>query len=124
MDRRAFNTALLSAAATSVIGSGTATAGGRTVFYQGVGDRLTQWDVDVDAATLTPRASITLPSNIQYAWPHPSRKYMYVSTSDAASGNAPNPGSVDRLCAVSLDANGALLIHGEPAALPQRPIHN
>ena len=44
----------------------------RTVLYQSVGDRLTQWDVDVDAATLTPRASITLPSNIQYAWLHPS----------------------------------------------------
>ena len=124
MDRRTFNAALVSAAATSVVGSTMAKAAGRTVFYQGVGDRLTQWDVDVDAATLTPRASITLPSNIQYAWPHPSRKYMYVSTSDAASGNAPNPGSVHRLCAVSLDANGALSIHGEPAALPQRPIHN
>ena len=124
MDRRAFNTALLSAAATSVIGSGTATAGGRTVFYQGVGDRLTQWDVDVDAATLTPRAPVTLPSNIQYVWPHPSRKYLYVSTSDAASGNAPNPGQVHRLCALRIDADGALSMHGEPEVLPQRPIHN
>ena len=124
MDRRAFNTALLSAAATSVIGSGTATAGGRTVFYQGVGDRLTQWVVDVDAATLTPRAPVTLPSNIQYVWPHPSRKYLYVSTSDAASGNAPNPGKVHRLCALRIDADGALSMHGEPEVLPQRPIHN
>jgi 6-phosphogluconolactonase len=124
MDRRAFNTALLSAAATSVIGSGTATAGGRTVFYQGIGDRLTQWDVDVDAATLTPRASVTLPSNIQYVWPHPLRKYLYVSTSDAASGNAPNPGKVHRLCVLRIDADGALSMHGEPAVLPQRPIHN
>lgn len=124
MDRRAFNTALLSAAATSVIGSGTATAGGRTVFYQGVGDRLTQWDVDVDAATLTPRAFVTLPSNIQYVWPHPSRKYLYVSTSDAASGNAPNPGKVHRLCVLRIDADGAVSMHGEPEVLPQRPIHN
>jgi 6-phosphogluconolactonase len=124
MDRRAFNTALLSAAATSVIGSGTATAGGRTVFYQGVGDRLTQWDVDVDAATLTPRASVTLPSNIQYVWPHPSRKYLYVSTSDAASGNAPNPGKVHRLSVLRIDADGAVSMHGEPEVLPQRPIHN
>ena len=124
MDRRAFNSALLSAAATSVIGSGTATAGARTVFYQGVGDRLTQWNVDVDAATLTPRASLTLPSNIQYVWPHPSRKYLYVSTSDAASGNAPNPGKVHRLCVLRVDADGALSMHGEPEVLPQRPIHN
>ena len=73
MDRRTFNTALMSAAATSVVGSNVRAAAGRTVLYQGVGDRLTQWDVDVDAATLTPQASVTLPSNIQYVWPHPSR---------------------------------------------------
>ena len=94
------------------------------MFYQGVGDRLTQWDVDVDAATLTPRASVTLPSNIQYVWPHPSRKYLYVSTSDAASGNAPNPGKVHRLCVLRIDADGAVSMHGEPEVLPQRPIHN
>jgi hypothetical protein len=29
---------------------------GRTVFYQGIGDRLTHWDADVEALTLTPRA--------------------------------------------------------------------
>jgi 6-phosphogluconolactonase len=124
MDRRTFNTAFLSAAATSAVGLGSAAAGGRTVFYQGVGDRLTQWDVDVDTATLIPQASVTLPSNIQYVWPHPSRKFLYASTSDAASGNAPNPGKVHRLCALSVDATGAISIHGESASLPQRPIHN
>jgi len=125
MNRRTFNTALLSTAASSAVGFGSAAAaGGRTVFYQGVGDRLTQWDVDVDAAALTPRASVTLPSNIQYVWPHPSRKYLYVSTSDAASGNAPNPGKVHRLCVLNVDGTGANSMHGEPAVLPQRPIHN
>src|SRR6478736_3901480 len=124
MDRHTFNTALVSAAATSVVGSRPMAATGRTVFYQGVGSRLTQWDVDVDAATLMPRASVTLPSNIQYVWPHPTRKYLYVSTSDAASGNAPNPGTVHRLCALRIDESGALSLHGDPAVLPQRPIHN
>src|SRR5262245_27770939 len=99
-------------------------ASGRTVFYQGIGDRLTHWDVDVAAATLTRRAAVTLPSNIQYVWPHPSRKFLYVSTSDAASGNATNPGNVHRLCCLRIDASGALSLHGEPAVLPQRPIHN
>src|SRR5262245_56313856 len=127
MNRRTFNTALMSAAAASLTGcatSGSGGGGGRTVFYQAVGDRLTHWDVDVDSATLTPRASISLPSNVQYVWPHPSRKYLYVSTSDAASGNAPNPGKVHRLCAVRVEPDGALGQHGEPAILPQRPIHN
>src|SRR5262245_51908739 len=124
MDRRTFNTALMSAAATSLVGSRSMAAAGRTVWYQGVGNRLTQWDVDVDAATLTPRASVMLPSNVQYVWPHPSRKYLYASTSDAASGNAPDPGKVHRLCALRVDASGELSMHGEMAVLPQRPIHN
>jgi 6-phosphogluconolactonase len=125
MNRRTFNTALLGAAATSLAGCATGTgSSGRTVFYQSVGDRLTHWDVDAGAATLTRRDSITLPSNIQYVWPHPNRKFLYVSSSDAASGNAPNPGRVHRLAAVRVDTSGALAMHGEPAALPQRPIHN
>jgi 6-phosphogluconolactonase len=127
MDRRTFNTAVMSAAATSIVGCATGGTGGggdRAVFYQGVGDRVTHWDVDVESATLTRRDTLSVPSNVQYAWPHPSRKYLYVSTSDAASGNAPNPGTVHRLCALRVDGSGALAMHGAPAALPQRPIHN
>ena len=115
MNRRTFNAVLASAAASSLAGAlagslgGCATGAGsggrrRTVLYQSVGDQLTHWDVDVDNAALTRRASIALPSNVQYVWPHPSRQYLYVSTSDAASGNAPNPGTVHRLCAVRVDA--------------------
>ena len=101
-----------------------ANAPGRAALYQSVGDQLTHFEVDIDAATLTRRASITLPSNVQYVWPHPSRKYLTVSTSDAASGNTPNPGKVHRLCALRVDANGALALHGEAQALPSRPIHH
>ncbi len=128
MNRRAFNTALVGAAATSVLGcaTGGTGAGSRAAFYQAVGDQLTHWDVDVDSASLTRRASITLPSNIQYVWPGPataSRQFIYISSTDAASGNAPNPGKVHRLAAARVDANGALQLHGEAAVLPQRPIH-
>jgi len=76
MDRRAFTMALVSAAASSLAGcasGGGSRQGGRTVFYQSVGDQLTQWDVDVDELTLTRRGSMALPSNVQYVWPHPSR---------------------------------------------------
>src|SRR4249919_1169898 len=117
MDRRTFNTALLSTAATSLAGcaagGGSSGGSGRAAFYQAVGDRLTHWDVNVDDATLTQRGSISLLSNVQYAWPHPSRRYLYVSTSDAASGNTPNPGKVHRLCAVRVGADGSLALHGE-----------
>jgi 6-phosphogluconolactonase (cycloisomerase 2 family) len=93
-------------------------------FYQGVGNRLTHWDVDVDTASLTPRGSVELPSKVQYVWPHPSRTFLYATTSDAASGNTPNPGKVHRLCALSIGPDGELALHGEPAVLPQRPIHH
>ena len=96
----------------------------RTVLYQSVGAVLTHFDVDVEAATLTRRTSVTLPSNVQYGWPHPSRKYIYVSTSDAASGNTPDPGVMHRICALRVAADGSLAMHGEPQALPSRPIHH
>lgn len=96
----------------------------KAAFYQSVGEEITQYDVDVEAATLTRRGSITLPSKVQYVWRHPTKPFMYVSTSDAASGNTPNPGVMHRLCAVRIESDGALSLHGEPAALPNRPIHH
>ena len=96
----------------------------RTVLYQSVGAVLTHFDVDVEAATLTRRTSVTLPSNVQYVWPHPSRKFIYVSTSDAASGNTPIPGVMHRICALRVAPDGSLAMHGDPQPLPSRPIHH
>ena len=96
----------------------------RTVLYQSVGEQLTHFDVDVETATLTRRGSVTLPSKVQYVWAHPSRKYLTVSTSDAPSGNTPDKGKVHCLCAVRVDTDGALALHGEPQPLPSRPIHH
>lgn len=96
----------------------------RTVLYQSVGAVLTHFDVDVAAATLTRRTSVTLPSNVQYVWPHPSRKFIYVSTSDAPSGNTSIPGVMHRLCALRVASDGSLALHGEPQPLPSRPIHH
>ena len=96
----------------------------RTALYQSVGAQLTHFDVDIDAATLTKRASITLPSNIQYVWPHPSRKFLTVSTSDAPSGNSPDKGKVHRVIAVRVAVDGSLALHGDGQPLPSRPIHH
>ena len=84
----------------------------RVVLYQSVGAVLTHFDVDVEAATLARRTSVTLPSNVQYVWPHPSRQYVYVSTSDAASGNTPIPGV--------MHAGGAMRRCGSPRRRPSR----
>ena len=118
MEHRTFNTAVAGADASRLEGSG------RIALYQSVGEQLRHFDVDVDNAALTPRAAIALPSNVQYVWPHPSRQFLYVSTSDRASGNAPVAGKVHRLCAVRVAADGALALHGESQALPSRPIHH
>ena len=95
-----------------------------TALYQSVGEQLTHFDVDVEAATLTRRGSVTLPSKVQYVWQHPSRKFLTVSTSDAPSGNTPDKGKVHCLCAVRVGADGALTLHGAPQPLPSRPIHH
>jgi len=126
MIRYNFNAALAAASAPASAGGATQQRSNdnrRIALYQSVGAQLRHFDVDVEAATLTPRLALTLPSNVQYVWPHPSRQFLYVSTSDRASGNAPTPGTVHRLCAVRVDMSGALQMHGAAQALPARPIH-
>jgi 6-phosphogluconolactonase len=95
----------------------------RVALYAAVGEVLTQYDVDVDGLTLTARGGVTLPANVQYAWPHASRRYFYVATSSSAAGAGP-AGTVHHVSAFRIDpASGALAPHGSPIALPTRPIH-
>jgi len=47
---------------------------------------LTHYDVDVQRAELTWRGSVTLLANVQYAWPHASRQYLYVASSNSSPG--------------------------------------
>ena len=62
-----------------------------------------------------------MPANIQYAWPHPSRKYFYIVSSNGGPGVA---GDKHYANAFRIDpASGALTPHGSPQALPSRPIH-
>jgi 6-phosphogluconolactonase len=98
----------------------------RSAFYSGVGGQLTQYDVDFDAATLTRRASVTLPGGIQYAWPHPSRRYLYVAASSGGLGIAPVPGyppDQHYLMAFRMAPLGELSPHGDLVKLRWRPIH-
>ncbi len=91
--------------------------------YASVGAELTQYDMDTDAATLTRRGTVSLPANVQYVWPHASRRHLYVATSDSASGMGKS-GSTHHVTAFRIDpASGALSPHGAPIRLPTRPIH-
>jgi 6-phosphogluconolactonase len=93
----------------------------KTVYYASTGPELSLFDIDVDGAALIKRSTVTLPANIQYAWPHPSRRYLYVVSSNGGPGLA---GDKHYASALAIDpATGALRPHGEAALLPSRPIH-
>ena len=95
----------------------------KVALYANVGADLTHYDVDVAGAALIKQATVTLPAGVQYAWPHVSRRYLYVATSSSASGYG-KPGTEHHVTAFRVDpASGALTRHGEPIQLPMRPIH-
>ncbi len=101
-----------------------ATSTNRVALYAAVGPELTQYDVDVDGATLTRHATTTLPANIHYCWPHASQPFLYVASSDSDSGVGGKLGSNHHVTALRIDrATGALSPHGPPINLPTRPIH-
>lgn len=90
---------------------------GRVALYAGLGDELTEYDVDVEHSILLKRGSVTLPGNVGEGWAHPSGRYLYVpwSNSTRSSGNQYG------VSAFSIDpASGALTPDGQPAPLPAR----
>jgi 6-phosphogluconolactonase len=95
----------------------------KAVFYQSIGPELARYDIDVDGAALVRRDSVTTPgANVQYVWPHPSKKFLYVVSSDGGPGTI--PGTRHIATAFRIDpASGALTLHGDIAPLPSRPVH-
>jgi 6-phosphogluconolactonase len=95
----------------------------KVALYANVGADLTHYDVDVAGAELIKRATVTLPASVQYAWPHASRRHLYVASSSSAPGYAAG-GTEHHVTAFAIDpASGALTPHGTPKKLPTRPIH-
>src|SRR3954447_8087666 len=95
----------------------------KVALYANVGADLTRYDVDVAGAELIKRETVTLPAGVQYAWPHASRRYLYVASSSSASGYG-KAGTEHHVTAFKIDpATGALSPHGKPIPLPTRPIH-
>jgi len=93
----------------------------KTVYYASIGPELTLYDIDVDGAALTKRGTVMLPANIQYVWPHPSRRTLYAVSSN---GGPQVTGDTHRANALTIDqVTGVLQLHGPAAALPSRPIH-
>ena len=119
LDRRSF-TALFAGAVAAPRAAWSQAVTGKTVYYAGVGPELSLYDVDINEAALHKRATVPLPANVQYAWPHPSKRYFYVVSSNGGPGLA---GTTHVANAFRVDASGALAPHGEARSLPSRPIH-
>jgi len=140
MDRRTFAGVLAGTTAMTMLGcagrtkesaaeskgAGTAAAaqGGRLALYRSVGEELAQFDVDVAGATLAQRGAVLLPANVQYVWQHPSRQYLYVTSSDSGPGASGVIGANHHISAFRIEASGTLQPHGKPQPLSSRPIHN
>jgi 6-phosphogluconolactonase len=122
MTRRTFMSLCATTAVAPAFSWGQAGAG-RVALYASVGPTLTHYDVDVAGTELSRRSSVTLPANVQYAWPHASRQYLYVASSNSAPGLGGVVGDQHHVSAFRIDASGALTPHGNPIPLPSRPIH-
>jgi 6-phosphogluconolactonase (cycloisomerase 2 family) len=102
---------------------GNAIMPGKTVLYAAVGPDITQYDMDVASGTLTARGTVSAPAKVQYVWPHASKKFLYVASTDSGSGMS-GGGTNHHVTAWRIDpASGALTQHGAAIPLPSRPIH-
>src|SRR5438876_11846053 len=114
IDRRTFTTLLAGTIAAPQMaphmawGQG---AKGKTVFYSSVGGDLTLYSMDVDNATLTKVNTISVPANIQYAWPHPNKQFFYIVSSGGGLGA---PSTTDFGHAVTIDSATAAMTQHVP----------
>lgn len=93
-------------------------------FYSSVGRALSWYRFDEASGVLQKRGSVMLPSNVQYAWPDPSRRFLYVTASfNKPGGNEPDAGG-HCVQAFQVGLDGTLAAHGPAVPLRQRPIHN
>jgi 6-phosphogluconolactonase len=123
VDRRTFTTLL---AATIAVPKTTfaMNSKSKSVFYSAVGPELTLYSVDVDNAALVKQGTVSTPANIQYGWPHPSKRYLYVVSSNGGPGGTGGAGDTHTANVFKIDpATGALTPHGGTVKLPSRPIH-
>ena len=123
VDRRTFTALLAGTIAAPTLAFGK-TMTSRNVFYSAIGPQLTPYTVDVEKAELSKLEPVSTAANIQYAWPHPSKKYLYVVSSSGGPAAGDVTGSVHVANAFAIDpATGALKPHGETVKLASRPIH-
>lgn len=125
MNRRIFTLGAGAAGAAGI--SGAAHAQNTIPFYASVGPKLDLYDLDAGAATLAPKGGVSLPANVQYAWPHPVQKFLYVAASNGQPGSGPMGATgADKnhyAIAFRIGPDGTLTEHGPRRLLPVRPLH-
>lgn len=115
---------MVAAAADTPKSTSAGTSSGKVALYASVGPALTHYDVDVEGAALVKRGSVMLPTNVQEAWQHASKRFLYVISSNRIHRGNRNLGDTHYLAAFRIEpATGALQAHGTPIALRHRPVH-
>jgi len=127
MQNRRNVTALLGGLPVAALVCGKAQAAGTIPFYASAGPKLTLYGLDVAAGSLTPVRNFTLPANVQYAWPHPTREFLYIVASNTQPGSGPMGATgADKnhyALAFAVGPDGNLAEHGPRRLLPSRPLH-
>jgi 6-phosphogluconolactonase (cycloisomerase 2 family) len=101
----------------------TVASSGRTVLYASVGAELNWFALDPTDATLAREGAVSLPGAVQYVWPHPSRRYLYVASSNGGPAAVGGAGNTHTLTAFAIATSGALAPLGPSRELLSRPIH-
>ncbi|HEX3875814.1 MAG TPA: beta-propeller fold lactonase family protein [Bryobacteraceae bacterium] len=96
-------------------------AGTKTVLYAATGAQLSLYQIGDQEFTLAKDSTVTLPAPVQYAWPHPSKKFLYAAYSNRSGSNR---GDINGVGAFGVDRkSGRLQPVGRPAEWNNRPIH-
>jgi 6-phosphogluconolactonase (cycloisomerase 2 family) len=91
---------------------------GALVLYAANGPELTTYAVDERGASLNKSSTATLPFAVQYVWPHPTHRFLYVAWSNGMQGDRHG------ITAYRVDPRtGALTPHGPPVEIRHRPVH-
>jgi 6-phosphogluconolactonase len=123
MNRRSFNALIAGGLAASTRAWGRESPV-KFAFYASVGPELVLYGVNVDGANVDRQSAVRLPANIQYAWPHPSKQFLYVVSSNGEPGGGDAPrGDSHFASAFRIGPGGVLTEHGAPVRLSSRPIH-